>query len=466
MIQMPKRLSYFLPSSDSDHRRTLILILILGGLLRLLTTLELAWFYPPFFHPPKASDMHVYHELAQRLAMVLPERGAIFWNPLYYHLLGALYALAGPHILLPVLLQVALGCVTILCMHHLAALLFTPAIGLLAAGMAALYQPLVFHEQLLLIETIQTTCFSLFMVWLLRNPPLEGRGTMACGFFFGLLVLFRSNIALLAPALLWWLLRHQEKSMASWRRGLLIISLFVLGMAVAISPFTLKNYLRSGHFVLISTNIGETVYLGLHRNSPGIQFFPAEFTALQQKAATLAPDQAQQVWFDALAASYQGASPATLLSLLARKICLFWGAWEIPNNASVELAMRASRALRLAFVRYEHLGFLAWGILLLLAIRRRLSAAHKLLLGILGLYTLSVLPLLIHGRFRLVLMPILIPLAAGGLAELFKVGTSQKNQAAQTLLVFLLAALAVNLLLNYQAFLDLPLFGFPAGVRY
>jgi hypothetical protein len=136
----------------------LALVLVGAAALKLL---QLLLSHSSPFYEPAVLDAKYYHEWALRIAGGdLLGDGVFYGLPLYPYFLAACYALVGPVVLVPKLAQVALGVATIFLVYRIGERLDTAATGLLAAVLAAFYGPLLFHETLLVPESLAVPLYA------------------------------------------------------------------------------------------------------------------------------------------------------------------------------------------------------------------------------------------------------------------------------------------------------------------
>lgn len=146
--------------------------------------------------------------------------------------------------------------------------LFSDAVGLVAAGITALYPNLVYHTAVALTETVFTALFLLF-VYLVVSAPwderrFEPRRIVGLGLLLGVLVLIRPVAAPIVLALfVVWLLGG-----FGWRRALLYSGV-VVGLAVLlVSPWIVRN-IRVMHEATLSTNTGDNLCMSRHVGANG-----------------------------------------------------------------------------------------------------------------------------------------------------------------------------------------------------
>ena len=376
----------------------------------------------PFYDFPLV-DAKTYTQAAA--AMALGHFGdQPFWQPpLYPHFLAALYALFEPSFTLPRLVQAALGATLCLLIFRLGRI-FSPAVGYLAAGLAACYGPFIFFEAELLPPALALV-LNLLALWALLWAT-EGRPQrlLLPGFLFGLAALCVANVLAFVPVAALWLV---------WvRRSRLVgVAALLLGTALAVAPVTLRNYYVSGDWVLISYNAGLNFYIGnnaCYDETVAIQPGPAwlELTARPRVEAGVTQPSAQSRFFFAEAWDFMRHQPFAYLKLLLYKLYLFWHGDEIGRNQDLYFAREYALLLQVLLWKYGvafPFGLLAPLALVGLGLSYRnglLRRPEPLLLALFaGAYMLTVVAFFISARYRLPVVPILLIFAAYGGRELY-----------------------------------------------
>ena len=403
-----------------------------------------------------------------------------FWQPpLYPHFLGALYALFEPSFTLPRLVQAALGATLCLLIFRLGRV-FAPAVGYLAAGLAACYGPFIFFEAELLPPALALV-LNLLALWALLWA-VEGRARrlLLPGFLFGLAALCVANVLAFVPVAALWLVwvgfrpeklsgnplwvalsrardhipsfprkressgrdlntrdgtqRFQtasETSASSVESLSRRVAVLLLGTALAIAPVTLRNYYVSGDWVLISYNAGLNFYIGnnaQYDETVAIQPGPAwlELTARPQVEAGVSQPSAQSRFFFAEAWDFIAQQPVAYLKLLLYKLYLFWHGDEIGRNQDLYFARQYAPLLQVLLWKYG-VAF-PFGLLVPLALvglglsyrNGLLRRPEPLLLALFaGAYMLTVVAFFVSARYRLPVVPMLLIFAAYGGRELY-----------------------------------------------
>jgi 4-amino-4-deoxy-L-arabinose transferase-like glycosyltransferase len=173
------------------------------------------------------------------------------WSPGYPLLLGTAYVLFGKSLWVGKLLNVALATLTVWLTARLGTRLFDARVGLAAAAILALLPGSVLYAPVLLSETPFTALLValLLLTLVLDTPERRLRSWLGYGVLLGVTTLVRGSalLFLAVPASLWWLRTR------SLRRVATRTAMVGLGMAAAIAPWTLRNWVTMGAPVLIST---------------------------------------------------------------------------------------------------------------------------------------------------------------------------------------------------------------------
>jgi 4-amino-4-deoxy-L-arabinose transferase-like glycosyltransferase len=264
----------------------LLTILLLSVLLRLGVAIYLG--NEPA-NPPLLVDQVSYHELALR---VLDGHGFSFerawypfaaageptahWSFLYTLFLAAVYALTGPHPLAARLVQAVVGGILLPWLAYRLARRVMSSKGqgagsrevsswvpLLAALLTAVYLYFVLYAATLMTETFYIICLlwslerSLALAAWLRGE-VEGKWwpvALGLGLSLGLATLIRQSIlpwvALLFLYLLWegWRGGRLRPALSATTAAAVLLAAFIL-------PWTARNFLVYGDFLLLNSNAG------------------------------------------------------------------------------------------------------------------------------------------------------------------------------------------------------------------
>lgn len=164
-------------------------------------------------------------------------------------------------------MNVALSVATIGLVFALARRLAGNAVGMVAAGIWALWPNLVFHSAIVLSETLFLFLFVLLLLVALADPAVArapgARRLVAIGVLFGLCVLVRPVSLVTAPAflVLWW---GPALRTVLWRGALAGVA----AVAVLV-PWAVRSTLVMDAPVALSLNLGDNMCLGHNPGASG-----------------------------------------------------------------------------------------------------------------------------------------------------------------------------------------------------
>jgi 4-amino-4-deoxy-L-arabinose transferase-like glycosyltransferase len=397
----------------------IVAVLVLATALRLGYLAELA--RTPWW-TQLVVDPEYYDDWARRIAAGdwLGTR-AFYMDPLYPYLLGAVYRLGGHDLWLARLLNVVCSVGACGATLLLARRIGGPLVGVLAGLGLALYEPDVFH-----VGEIDKTALSMLLVAIFLVLFVTGSKRVAtraaAGFALGLAVLTRANLLLFVPlgALL---------IAFDWTGGRRVAGAcgFVLGAVAALAPVTWRNHHVAGEWVLTTTQLGQNFYTGNNPENPygayGVLSFVRANPHFEEEdfrgaaeARVGHPLRAGEVsWFWLRAGlDHIVTEPGFALRAFARKAALFWNDFELSDSADQYLAERDARVLRLPLLGFgEVAAFAVLGALV--SVRR--SGPVRLLVTYVVLYGATLVAFFLFARYRIQVVPALLPLAALGVVE-------------------------------------------------
>lgn len=370
-------------------------------------------------------------------------------EPLYPYTLGITFALTGGSLLAVRFLQVAAGLLTTLLVFLLARRISTPAAGIAAALVLALFGPLYLHVAELEKATL-TLCGSALFLYLVARSRETGRlATWLCaGLAYGALMLLRGNfVPLLLPLLVWVALRTGVKT-----PSLKAAAAVLAGVVVVLSPVAVRNRVVGGEWVLTTASGGLNFFIG---NGPGasgtnrpLEFVRAtpdheiadfEAEASRRAGRQLTPSESSRFWL-AEGLRALAADPLRAVKLWATKALLAVNAYEVPDNYSFDCA-------RSELMPTLWLGFLDFGVLVSLALLGALLARDrtKRWLPLFALaFAATLVVFFVLGRYRVPLLPALAALGGIGVVELASRWRKRELKDARWGLAALLVGLALT----------------------
>jgi 4-amino-4-deoxy-L-arabinose transferase-like glycosyltransferase len=338
---------------------------------------------------------------------------------------AGIYKLSGGvHERLARVILALLGTLTVLFTYLIGRRLSGPAAGLIGAAAIAVYPALLEYQGMLMGEPLAAVLLSgavLAALWAADSEPRSS--WLLPGALFGALVLVRPEY--LGVAVLVGLVVLVKNWRAGWRAALISAVLLLVGVAVVVAPWTIRNAVALDRFIPISTGGGQVLFAGTYLPSDGnpervgaevVERHPELFgpnavreLRLEQILARLAHQRYPQLETDK-ALSKMGKEqlwdnisedPLEYAGFVATKIGRIWshGPRDVMREPAWELL---------------HWALLAFGLvgLIVLAVRRRWEA---LLIAVIFLAITGISALLVASPRRvLVMMPLLAALAGVG----------------------------------------------------
>ncbi len=435
-VAAPRRRTFLVPLG--------IVALALG--LRLVHVLE--WGATEFFDERSLiSDTRYYDQRADEIArrdFVGSTPG--FLSPLYCYALAAVYILPWNDMATAKLVQVLLGAATVFLVYRIGRWTFSDATGVLAGVLAATYGVFIFYTGLLFPTTLLLFLHVLAVALLIggRAGPVR---LGAAGLCIGLAVAVKANALLLVGFVpIWLFFTHRAEPIA---RRLLLIGAFVGAAVLAVAPFTWRNYVTSGEFVLVTTTGGRNLLKG---NGPGANGSHVELMA-SMRGTNLKDyllgrvDNVNTVHEDremsAEAWRVMSEDPVRTLGLFYTKLRLFFFARELGIRDQYEFMRGRTRLLSFPWPGFGLIAPLGLAGLLFFARRNR---ATSLLLVVLATQVASFVLVFVLGRYRVVAVAVLLPFAAAFALDLLRrIRAREGRPVALRLGALALATLVVHL---------------------
>src|SRR5262245_61738856 len=388
----------------------------------------------PVFRVPYL-DGAFYHVWARSLAEGRGDfEGPYFLGPLYPYALALLYRGFGSDPFVVRVAQSILGVADVALVYALGSRLFGFTAGAIGAAALALYGPLLFYENLLVVDVLQLALAFSALVVAISPRRREWVRAPLVGALLGAAVLVRPTALVLLPVAAWTVVRDAGVR-AAWLR-----TLGLLGAAgLVLLPCIARNA-RLGAGWAVTTNGGVNFYAGngpgangRFREPEGVHFFSAPILseaarganlpsaiadrALTVEAAAGTAEAANSSLWWARARAWMRAHPATALTLPLRRAWLLLQAREISQVESYSFHARRLWMLRLCCVDFGWLWPLAF-LGLWRARRQHDERARVVMLWAVALLVPSLL-FFVTGRHRLVAAPEVALLAGVGAAGLF-----------------------------------------------
>jgi len=394
---------------------------LLTLIIRILFILEVR--HLPFsWVSPYVVDSWAYHRWALEIV------NGDFWGsevfflrPIYPYLLALLYKLFGPKVLIVQVFQALLATASSFLLYRCTEKIFNRSAAFVAGIGFALCGVLTFYTGALLYVEI-TIFFSLLTLYLFTATrfPLPTYRLVFAGISFGLLVICRPELLLLAPLLLIYLWQNKTSL-----KGVALFSLISL-LTIGIVP--LRNFAVARDPVFFTAHSGINFYYGNNPSADGTWQSPPElstglgFSHERLKKVAKVVEGKELTWSRASSywtkkgVNYILTHPLKWLQLLLRKFLLFGSNYEIPNNYYPETVRPFSRVLKIAFINYGVVA--ALGIIGMFFARRNRRAlpVYLFVLGYLG----SALIFYVLSRLRAPVIPFLLMFTGSAVTEIYQ----------------------------------------------
>jgi 4-amino-4-deoxy-L-arabinose transferase-like glycosyltransferase len=348
------------------------------------------------------------------------------WAPGYPLILSALFHLPGDDVASARALNVVAGLALVCAAYYLGSRLWSPRAGLLAAAILALFPSHVFFSSLLMTEPVFTAMLacvlSLALAWTAeRDVPIWK--LLALGLAVGALAMVRPEGGALVAVLaaVWFMLHH------SWRWLGQRLALLVLGMAVFLVPWTVRNWVELGAPIVGTTGLGQVLLQAHHPLADGQPDIGIVDKLWDQYEGTPFPE--REVRMNSFgvreSVAYAVKHPWRDLSLAPDRFAAFYrgdrGAiqWnQVRDGDGKQVLTSSADGWGLLSDIYYYV-IIACGVVGLPFWLRRARAQHGLIFGPLVLYSLLWAFVFVgEARYHFALLPVFAVTAGIGLAAL------------------------------------------------
>ena len=403
------------------RREKIALWSVLGLALCLRVAYVIGQHSEVFFDTPQLDEAHYVDEARRLITGAAGEQDHLpYWQPPgIIYVLYAVFRVAGTGLLAPRLLSALVSAASCLLLFAIARRLFSVRTGLVAAGVLAVHGLLIFQAEELLPATF-AMAFGLLCIQLLlvaaenKSVPFAA----GAGAALGVSALFAATILPFALV----------GAIALRARRASIVA-FLVAVVLPIAPVTVRNWVRSGDAVLISSNAGLNFYIGNNHDyratlslRPGRRWEEL-VDEPHQKAGAVDASAAASSYFMHKGLAFMRDEPAAAAGLLLRKEYLFFHGAEIARDSDI-YAARGSSLLLAVLVWPQPFDFpdgllipLALvGIALLWPLRRRLAVP----LAYLAVQAVFIPVFFVSARHRVPAMPLFVLFAVAGAPLLWR----------------------------------------------
>lgn len=401
----------------SRRLNLLLAIALLAFLVRGVCLWQIS--HAPFF-VLRIGDADLYHQWALAIAHGDWRGGGVFFQaPLYPYVLALIYRIVGDGVGIVRFVHVLISTASCVLLGAAGIALFGD-LGAIAGALLAVYAPAIFLD-LLLDKTVLATFAMTALLLLIAMREFRGRAWLA-GATLGLLTLTRDNAMLLTlPVSAWLLIGSDWTRRRRWRAAVACLG----GLAIVLLPVAMRNVVVGGEFVL-TTSFGPNLYIGNHEGARGryeplvpghsnAAYEQDDAIVLAQRAEgrTLTPVEMSAFWARR-AVTFMWTHPAETGRQLLRKAGLTFNAIELADTESQAVYAEWSPLL-------QALAPFNFGVIVCLAVFGACLMAHEwrrvwILYAIVITYAVTLVVFFVFARFRLLLVPALLLLIAGGTA--------------------------------------------------
>ena len=430
----------------------LVVICVVAATVRLLFLAS--WKDTVLFSSPIGDEMN-FHQTAQALLGVSSSSENVFlYQPLYSFFLVLVYTVFGIDIEFVRTLQMILGVINCLVFYALGCQLGGRWVGRLSALMVALYGPLVFFESQMLAPVLCVPLTAGAYTFLLMAANRKQLGwTLPAGLLIGFAMMGRPNLSVVLPVGAIWLMRLSW----SWKRRGLGLGLAICGVALGMSPSWVHNVVKGGEIVPVSTAGGHSFYIGNCPNAPGVYHVPRglgieledhdsyrrSFVRIAEREVgkPLTPSQVSSYWFHRGLEFYQD-QPWDALRLLGRKVLFSIHSEEMAIHHPYVFAKDWVPWLKILLTFGIVFPFSLVGMLFFSEPMRKIALLSWSAMA----YMLTLVAFYVADRYRILMLPMLVPLAGAGLMELLRrFRRVSKHDVLWPLLVIFIACVASHL---------------------
>jgi 4-amino-4-deoxy-L-arabinose transferase-like glycosyltransferase len=417
-------------------------------------------------------DARIYHQWA--VALISgggPVTTRFMQSPLYPWLLSVIYRISGPKPDAIFLFQAIAGAISCSLIVIITKRMFKSTGAAVTAGIAgAIYLPFIFYQGILVPATIIILLNLIFILLLLPAAKPAGNGRiLATGIVLGLSVMAKPVSMLLLPFALIHIMtyktnpadtdKNQEgeyttvppagesnktsggisgnhSNIKSKSGSILII---MLGIVLAICPVTIRNAVLTGEFIPLTTGGGINFYIGNNSKANGYysvptyqghslgstpekQWYMMNQVASRERGKRLSRQEVSSFWLDK-GLRYINRHPEKWIKLLWLKFIIFWNGYERANIDSFHFQRGLPGILGLPLLTFGIVAPL--GILGIFLTRNRWRSLWLLYGGIIT-YLLAALIFYVLARYRLPVVPFLLPFVGAALFEILSLARSKK----------------------------------------
>lgn len=232
------------------------------------------------------------------------------------------------------LLLCVVGALTVVLVGLLGRRVAGARVGLVAAGLAAVYPGLWVNDAILMAESVTAACVAAVLLgaYAVRDRPSPTRAALLGG-AVGLAALARAELALLGPLVAVPVVLAPLRSRPlPWRTVLPALGAVTLAAGVVVAPWVVANLARFDRPTLLSTGEGH-VTAGANCPStyggPGLGFWSLECAFFAPDAPTGVDQSELAAWYQDRGEAYRSDHLDRLPVVMAARVGRVWSAWRV-----------------------------------------------------------------------------------------------------------------------------------------
>ena len=355
-----------------------------------------------------------------------------FNTPLFPYLCAGVYALTNHSFLAILLVQSLFTTALALVVFKIAKLVFSEAVGLLAAALVAFHPGLMYYDVLNLLPlSIDSFFIAAIIFVLLKNKERRSvRAMSLVGGLIGLAALSRGVTAvLLLPVIIYLGLFAR---FLDFKHRLKIVTCVACTTFIVLAPWLIRNYSVHKRFVFIASTSGENFWRGNNLLATGtsygehkipiIDLWPEDFRARVYSLTEIE----QKDFFESEAWNFIRANPLQATKLYAKKVYYFW--WFSPQSGVV-YPQKYLGMYKLFYMPL--LSFFIIGVVFaVVSAKKAVRESSLILLSVPVTIWLSQSLFYVEGRHRWLIEPIMIIFFSYGIIESWKLLRSRVSRTA------------------------------------
>lgn len=278
--------------------------------------------------PPRLmwSDGRYYESMGWSLASSGTYGMETLYPPAYPTLIGAVYAVFGRSLLAVRVVDALVSTGTVAGAGAAGIALLNPAAGLLAAGFAAIHPVFVVMPVTHYVENL-LAFLSVLAFWSFARAlrtPTAGRW-LAAGLAFGVFMLCKPSVMAFLPGLAAAAVAALARRRVAWWA---LAPVFLLGLALALAPWTVRNHGVHGAWYVVATGGGPALWRGNNEEATGsTKRNPLPTPAMRESLALRRTVVDKDRFFYERATRWMRAEPDRAAQLYLVKLGNLWALW-------------------------------------------------------------------------------------------------------------------------------------------